>query len=155
MYGRKQNNGKMPVVSWKENWEEHSVTWETKNPNTLSRKPKKNKKKLGNQKIIKNQSFWPESKDSIWKDGFLDSWIFGSIWSRISASKNDKKSKMISKQLWLQGTDIMHFIRVFDVFFIIWYCIYCICTYILACPPQALQNVGPGGACDNIYSIYI
>ena len=58
--------------------------------------------------------------------------------------KKIKKTKMISKQLWLQGTDIMHFIRVFPCFFLS-FDIAFICTYML------VPLVGPGGACDHIY----
>ena len=45
-------------------------TQKSKHPFEESKKTKKN---LGKSKI---PSFWPESKDSVWKDGFLDFWIF-------------------------------------------------------------------------------
>ena len=46
-------------------------TQKSKHPFEESKKIQKN---LGKSK---NQSFWPESKDSVWKDWFLDFWIFG------------------------------------------------------------------------------
>ena len=46
-------------------------TQKSKHPFEESKKIQKN---LGKSK---NPSFWPESKDSVWKDGFLDFWIFG------------------------------------------------------------------------------
>ena len=45
-------------------------TQKSKHPFEESKKIQKN---LGKSK---NPSFWPESKDSVWKDGFLDFWIF-------------------------------------------------------------------------------
>ena len=47
-------------------------TQKSKHPFEESKKIQK--KNLGKSK---NPSFWPESKDSVWKDGFLDFWIFG------------------------------------------------------------------------------
>ena len=119
------------------------LTWKPKNPNTLSKNPKKSKKR---PRKSKNPSLWPESKDSVWKDGFLDFWIFGwtilrnprlhlfdlnpsilverwvvgflfPFFGRISALSKKNKPRMIATQLWLEGTGIMHFICVFPWFF--------------------------------------
>ena len=46
-------------------------TQKSKHPFEESKKIQKN---LGKSK---HPSFWPESKDSVWKDGFLDFWAGG------------------------------------------------------------------------------
>ena len=45
-------------------------TQKSKHPFEESKKIQKRPRKS------KNPSLWPESKDSVWKDGFLDFWIF-------------------------------------------------------------------------------
>ena len=126
---------------------------------TPFRRIQKNQKKyLGKSK---NPSFWPESKDSVWKDGFLDFWIFGwtilrnprlhrldlnpsiqverwivvflfPFFGRISALKKKINQEWLQLSFDLREQASCILYVFFHGFFII---SYCIDMYIYACPP--------------------